>query len=188
LSVKLALLASVAVAAQVITIPIQRPPPPVDRPIAPIEAAGRAFYGTCKDWDEWDKPAPPVRIHGNTYLVGTCGIAAVLVTGSEGHILIDAGTATGADLVARNIRALGFRLEDVKFLAHSHEHFDHVGGIARLQQLTGARLVASPAAAAVFRTGAAGPGDAHGGVEPPVPPPRLESVKNVAPTLRAFVP
>ena len=32
-------------------------------------------------WDEWDKPAPPVRIHGNSYLVGTCGISAILVAG-----------------------------------------------------------------------------------------------------------
>ncbi|MEO6581743.1 MAG: MBL fold metallo-hydrolase, partial [Sphingomicrobium sp.] len=143
------LLAAAAAAAQVVTIPLGKSPRQVERPIAPIETAGPLFDGTCKDWDEWDKPAPPVRIHGNTYLVGTCGISAVLITGSAGHVLIDTGTEAGADLIARNIRALGFRLEDVRYLLHSHEHLDHVGGIARLQQLTGARLVASPAAAAV---------------------------------------
>src|SRR5215213_289017 len=101
-------LALIALAAQQITIPLQRTPRQVERPVAPIETAGPAFAAACKDWDDWDKPAPPVRIHGNTYLVGTCGIAAVLITGSEGHILIDAGTEKGADLIAGNIRALGF--------------------------------------------------------------------------------
>jgi metallo-beta-lactamase class B len=168
--------AAMAAAVQVVTIPLQPPPRQVERPIAPIETAGRMFDGTCKDWDDWDKPAPPVRIHGNTYLVGTCGIAAVLVTGSEGHILIDAGTEVGADLVARNIRSLGFRLGDIKYLLHSHEHLDHVGGMARLQQLTGGQLVASPAAAAVFKTGATGSGDPQAGMHPPFRAARVDRI------------
>ncbi len=183
---KLAAVAVAAIAAQVISIPIQKPPPPVERPIAPIETAGRAFYGTCKDWDEWDKPAPPVRIHGNTFLVGTCGISALLITGSEGHVLIDAGTEAGADVIARNIRRLGFRLTDVKFLVHSHEHIDHVGGMARLQQLTGAKLVASPAAAAVFRTGTAGPADPQAGMHPPSRAARVDRVIKDGETVRTF--
>lgn len=162
--------------AQVITIPLQKAPRQVERPIAPIETAGRLFDGTCKDWDEWDKPAPPVRIYGNTYLVGTCGISAILITGSDGDVLIDAGTEAGADLIARNIRSLGFRLEDVKYLLHSHEHLDHVGGTARLQQLTGAQLVASPAAAAVFKSGAAAPGDPQAGMHPPIRAARVDRI------------
>ena len=55
-----------------------------------------------------------------------------------------------------NIRELGFKLSDVRILLHSHEHNDHVGGLARLQQLSGAQLFASPAAAKVFETGTAG--------------------------------
>jgi metallo-beta-lactamase class B len=155
-----------------ITIPLGKPRP-VERAIAPIETAGPAFDAACDDNDDWDKPAPPVRVHANSYLVGTCGISAILVTGSEGHILIDSGTEAGAELVARNIRRLGFRLTDIKYLLHSHEHFDHVGGIARLQQLTGAQLVASQAAAAVFATGTAGPGDPQAGMHPPFPAARV---------------
>ena len=156
-----------AALAQLISIPLGPTPRPVERPIAPIETAGPIFDGTCKDWDDWDKAAPPVRIHANTFLVGTCGISAVLITGSEGHVLIDAGTEKGADLIARNIRSLGFRLTDVKYLLHSHEHIDHVGGMARLQQLTGAQLVASAAAATVFKTGAPGRDDPQVGMHPP---------------------
>jgi metallo-beta-lactamase class B len=158
-----------AAALQHVVIPLGPAPRQVERPVAPIETAGPAFAAECKDFDEWDKPAPPVRIHGNTYLVGTCGISAILITGSDGHVLIDSGTEKGADLVAENIRSLGFRLTDVRYLLHSHEHIDHVGGIARLQRLTGAQLVASPAAAQVFETGTPRSGDPQIGMHPPFP-------------------
>ena len=118
-----------ALALQQIVIPIGPTPRQIDRPRAPIAEAGPRYAAACADNDEWDKPAPPVRIHANTYLVGTCGISAILVTGTEGHVLIDGGTEKGAELVAANIRALGFKLADIRFLLHSHEHHDHVGGI-----------------------------------------------------------
>jgi metallo-beta-lactamase class B len=135
--------ALLAMSAQQIVIPLGKKPRQIERPKAPIEESGPKWAAACKDWDEWDKPAPPVRIHANTYLVGTCGISAILITGDDGHVLIDSGTEAGAELVAANIRQLGFKLGDIRYLLISHEHIDHVGGIARLQQLTGATLVSS---------------------------------------------
>ena len=88
---------------------------------------------------------------------------SILITGSAGDILIDGGPEAAAPLIASNIQRLGFNLRDVKILLHSHEHFDHVGGIARLQQLTGAQLYASAAAAKVLETGIAGAGDPQTG-------------------------
>lgn len=158
-----------AALAQPIVIPLGKAPPKVERPIAPIETAGPLFASRCEENDDWDKPAPPVRIHGNTYLVGTCGIASILITDKAGHILIDGGTEKGGELIAANITRLGFKLADVKYLLHSHEHIDHVGGIGRLQQLTGATLVASRDAAKVFETGTATPGDPQIGMHPPFP-------------------
>lgn len=160
----------VALATQQIVIPLGKPPRQVERAKAPINEAGPRWAAACKEQDEWDTPAPPVRLHGNSYLVGTCGISAILVTGDDGHVLIDAGTEAGADLVAANIRKLGFKLSDVRFLLHSHEHVDHVGGMARLQQLTGATLVASAPAAAVFATGIPATDDPQAGALPPFPP------------------
>jgi metallo-beta-lactamase class B len=69
----------------VLTVPLQKTPRQVERAIAPIEEMGPAWAEACGDSTDWDKPAPPVRIHGNTYLVGTCGIAAILVAGNDGH-------------------------------------------------------------------------------------------------------
>ena len=160
--------ALIAALAQQIVLPLGGAPQQVERLPAPIEQAGPQWAAACAGSDDWEKPAPPVRIHGNTYLVGTCGIAAILVAGSDGHILIDAGTEPGAEQVAANIKALGFKLADVKYLLHSHEHFDHVGGTALLQQLTGATLIASAPAARVFATGTATPDDPQAGMHPPL--------------------
>ena len=159
----------VAALAQGVVIPLGGAPRQVERPRAPIEQTGPQWAAACAGSQEWDQPAPPVRVHANTYLVGTCGIASILITGSDGHILIDGATDAGADLIAANIRALGFRLGDVKYLLHSHEHIDHVGGIARLQQLTGATLIASRAAASVFAKGTASADDPQAGMHPPLP-------------------
>lgn len=158
---------ALALAAQQITIPLGKQPRQIERPRAPIAESGPLWAATCKDWDDWDKPAPPVRIHANTYLVGTCGISAILITGGRGHVLIDGGTEVGAEIVATNIQSLGFRLRDVKYLLHSHEHHDHVGGTARLQQLTGATLVASAPAAPVFSSGVASVDDPQAGMDKP---------------------
>ena len=159
-----------------ITVPLGKPPRQIEQPIAPLETAGPAFAAACKDWDDWNKPAPPVRIHANTYLVGTCGISAILITGTAGDILIDGGPETAADLIARNVRKLGFKLNDIKILLHSHEHPDHVGGIARLQQLTGAELFASGEAARVLATGIASSNDPQAGLSKPFPAARVDRI------------
>lgn len=112
-----------------------------------------AFADACENWDDWDKPAPPFRLHGGTYHVGTCGISAILITGPDGHLVIDSGTERGAELVAANIEALGFSLDDVRYLTHTQEHHDHIGGIAYLKRRTGARMIASERAQSVFETG-----------------------------------
>ena len=157
-------------AAQGVVVPLGKAPRVIEQPRAPIQTAGPRWALACKDSDDWNKAAPPVRIHANTYMVGTCGISSILITGTEGHVLIDGGTEEGADLIAANIRRLGFKVEDVRFILHSHEHFDHVGGVAKLQRMSGATLVASAAAAKVFATGAAGADDPQAGMHKPFAP------------------
>ena len=175
---------ALALAAQQITIPLQKTPRQVERAIAPIAEWGPRWAAECDGSTDWDKPAPPVRIHGNTYLVGTCGISAILITGTDGHILIDAGTEKGADLIADNIRFLGFVPSEVRILLHSHEHLDHVGGMARLQQLTGARLIASAPAAEVFATGATAADDPQAGMHQPFPAARVDRIVKDGETVR----
>lgn len=118
-----------------------------------IPADQQAFLDACEDWDDWDKPAPPFRIYGGTYYVGTCGISAILVTHEDGHSLIDTGTEEGAKVVLANIAKLGFDPKNVDTITLSHEHFDHVGGIASVQYATGAKVYSSPAATKTLHSG-----------------------------------
>lgn len=143
-----------------------------------VAAPQHPWSAACEDWDDWNKPGPAFRIVGNTYYVGTCGIAAILITSEDGHVLIDSGTEAGAELVLANIRALGFDPADVRLLLNSHEHFDHVGGMARLQEATGAPLVSSPVGAQTMRTGTDHPDDPQHGMHKPMRP--VETVMQFA--------
>lgn len=128
-------------------------------------AAGIAEHqAACAGKNGWSDPAPPIRIFGNTFDVGTCGITVMLVQGPRGHVLIDGATAEAAPQILRNIRRLGLRPRDVRLILASHEHVDHVGGLAALQRATGAAIRLSPAATAVLRRGAVAADDPQLGV------------------------
>ncbi len=101
----------------------------------------------------WVEPFAPFRIADGVYYVGTRGLSSFLITTLEGHFLIDGGLPENADVIARNIEALGFRPGDVKYLLNSHAHFDHSGGLAALKALTGATMVASDGDKGALETG-----------------------------------
>ena len=109
----------------------------------------------------WNQPVKPYRVIGNIYYVGAAEVTAFLIVTPEGHILLDSGFAETVPQIKQNMAQLGFRLQDVKILLNSHAHFDHAGGIAELKELTGAKLMASEADAALLANG--GKGDFHFG-------------------------
>jgi metallo-beta-lactamase class B len=113
----------------------------------------------CAMCEEWNQPQQPFQIVGNTYYVGPRGLSALLVTSDQGHILLDGALPQSAPLIIQNIKALGFRIEDVKLIVNSHAHDDHAGGIARLQRASGATVAASAAGAQALRAGMVGPDD-----------------------------
>jgi metallo-beta-lactamase class B len=89
----------------------------------------------------WDAPTEPFKVIGNIYYVGTLGLASYLVTGPEGHILIDTVMPGNTAKITVNIEKLGFKLSDIKFLVNTHAHLDHTGGFAGLKEATGAKMV-----------------------------------------------
>jgi metallo-beta-lactamase class B len=99
------------------------------------------------------QPAEPFRIAGNFYYVGANDISAFLITGSEGHVVLDAGYPTTAPMIMASIAKLGFDIKDVKVLLNSESHSDHAGGLAVIQQASGAKLWASEASADVIAAG-----------------------------------
>lgn len=120
--------------------------------------------------DGWDDRAPPRRLFGNVYYVGTCGITALLVTSSQGHILLDGATEPAGPAIAANIEALGFKLADIQFILNSHEHSDHAGGLAYLQRVTGAPVLAREASVATLERGTTDQGDPQAGLLDKFPP------------------
>ena len=83
-------------------------------------------------------PAEPFRIAGNFYYVGASDVTAFLLTGPEGHIVLDGGYPSTAPLIMASIAKLGFNIKDVKVLLNSEPHPDHGGGLGVLQQASGA--------------------------------------------------
>ncbi len=119
---------------------------------------------------DWDAPQQAFPLYGGSYYVGPQGVSSVLITSNAGHILIDGGTPKSPQHIAGRIRALGFKVEDIKFILVSHEHFDHTGGVAALQRLSGATVLTSVLAKPVLETGKASKGDPQYGDLPDMEP------------------
>jgi metallo-beta-lactamase class B len=120
--------------------------------------------------DDWNDPQEPFQIYGNTYYVGVHGLSSVLITSPAGNILLDGGSPKSPEQIAQHIRQLGFKVEDIKFILNSHEHFDHAGGIAELQRLSGATVLSSVLGEQVLRTGLTSKGDPQYTDQPPSMP------------------
>jgi metallo-beta-lactamase class B len=111
--------------------------------VLPIPVAAQSMHYSCDNCAAWNKLHQAFKIYGNIYYVGTDGLSSILITSEDGNILIDGALRESAPLIVADIRSLGFRIEVVKFIVNSHTHFDHAGGIAEPQRLSGARIAAS---------------------------------------------
>ena len=78
----------------------------------------------------------------------------MLIDTGAGIVLLDGGLPQSAELIANNIRELGFDPADIRFIGISHVHYDHVGGVAALQRISGADVIASHEGAKPLRIGA----------------------------------
>src|SRR5436309_15754162 len=87
-----------------------------------------------------NQPFPAHRVMANIYYVGASDITSYLITTPAGHILINSGYEDTPPIIRDGIRALGFKVEDVKILLNGQAHFDHVAGQAEMQRLTGAKI------------------------------------------------
>jgi len=146
--------------------------------LAQEDALTRAYSPEqCPDCATWNQRTAPVRLFGNTYWVGTRGLAAILITSAEGHVLIDGALPNSAPLILDNIRALGFDPRDVRIILNSHAHYDHAGGFAALQRATGAPVAVRAPSVDVVRTGRTTPADPQHYVHLDMPP--VENVQVV---------
>ena len=83
----------------------------------------------------------PFRIIGNVYYVGLSENTSFLITSPQGHIILDTTYDSTVPTVAKNVEQLGFKLKDIKYIIQAHAHTDHMEGLARFKELTGAKVL-----------------------------------------------
>ena len=87
----------------------------------------------------WDFYAEPRRILDGLYYVGNTNVSVHLVATKDGLILIDSAFPQTVYLTLESIRYLGFDPRDIKYILHTHAHYDHAGGTRAIVGLTGAK-------------------------------------------------
>lgn len=102
---------------------------------------------------EWSAPYKPFRIVGNLYYVGTYDLAFYLIVTPKGSILINSGLASSGVQIKKNIEQLGFKFNDVKILLTTQAHYDHMGAMAEIKKLTGAKMMVDERDAQVVKDG-----------------------------------
>jgi metallo-beta-lactamase class B len=145
--------------------------PAVHERLASDAVIDAAQHAPLHEWavsGRWNEPFAPFNVIGNIYYVGSETVSSFLITTDDGHFLIDAIMPQTAPQIVANIKALGFDIRDVKYLLNSHAHFDHAGGLAALQRLSGATMVASAADRGALERGDIGYGPSAGMRFPPV--------------------
>src|SRR5215208_3089082 len=116
--------------------------------LAVVAAAQYAKYTP-----EWNEPQTPHRIAGNVYYVGTTELSVILITTSNGHILIDPSFEETVPLIKASVSRLGLKYEDIRVLLTTQAHYDHAAALAVIKRETKARVEAMGADAALLEVG-----------------------------------
>lgn len=93
----------------------------------------------------------PFRIYGNLWFVGNKDVGSYLLDTEEGIILIDTSYPTTRDLMIQSIWEAGFNPRSIRYILHTHGHFDHFGATNFLASLSGAKLCLGAGDAEMFK-------------------------------------
>jgi glyoxylase-like metal-dependent hydrolase (beta-lactamase superfamily II) len=73
------------------------------------------------------------------------GANVYLVAAGSGLTLVDAGFRGKEQLILRRVESVGFSPAKIRHIIVTHHHPDHIGGLARLKETTGAEVIAHSA-------------------------------------------
>lgn len=85
----------------------------------------------------------PFRIWGDLYYVGDKKVCMHLLNTGDGLILFDSGYPNTYEYLLSSIRKLGFDPKDIRYVIHSHGHFDHFGNGDLLRRDYGCQILMS---------------------------------------------
>ena len=134
---------------------------------APGETLSQIYRASQRE-NEVYQMIEPIKVFDNLYYVGPGYVSVWLITTSDGLVLIDGSHASYGDHILGNIRKVGFDPADIEYILISHGYLDHFGGVARIQEVSGARVVAVEEDWQMITAAADGPGR-RGGPSPRVP-------------------
>jgi metallo-beta-lactamase class B len=120
--------------------------------VGALVAASTAFAAP----GDKDERFPPHKVAGNLYYVGSKDLAAYLIAGKEGHILINSCFAETVPWIRESVEKLGYKWTDVKVLLNSHAHNDHCAGNALVRKETGCKVLIMEGDDEIVRTGGEG--------------------------------
>jgi len=86
----------------------------------------------------------PFKAFDNLYHVGPCYVTSWVLTTPAGNIMFDTSQEPFIGLIEANLKKMNIDPKSIKYIVINHGHTDHFGGAKRLQEFTGARVVATP--------------------------------------------
>ena len=89
----------------------------------------------------WEAYMEPFKIFGNLYFVGNRYVSSHVIDTGEGLILLDSNFPECTYLLTEGMRKLGLNPYDIKYILHSHGHYDHIGGTRALTEYFGAQTI-----------------------------------------------
>ncbi len=87
----------------------------------------------------WEYDTPPFRITDDIWYVGNTSVAVHLIDTGGGLLLIDTGYPQTAYLLIESIRAAGFDPNAIRWILHTHVHYDHIGATRALVEKYGCK-------------------------------------------------
>ena len=87
----------------------------------------------------WLHDVKPFHIVDNVYYVGDKSVSSHLFDTGEGLLLLDTGYPNTTYLLLESIRDLGFDPHDIRWILHSHGHYDHFGSTRMLVEKYGCK-------------------------------------------------
>ncbi len=91
-----------------------------------------------------------MQIAPGVHQFGTAAVNLFLIETSQGLLLVDTGIPRDTDKLLDQIRRLGFKPEDIRFIYLTHGDIDHIGGAARFREVSGAPILAHQADVALI--------------------------------------
>jgi metallo-beta-lactamase class B len=107
----------------------------------------------------WTQPRAPIHVHGNTWLTGSMHLNTAVIDTGAGLIVVDAALPQSVPVFEQQLREIGHKVTDIRYILSTEPHYDHAGGLAALARDSGATIIAGAYNASVIRAGHSGPED-----------------------------